>query len=159
VESDGNPLGAAYALDSGDTTLFIEGSTDDTAIEELTFAFLALDWTDFKPPQIASDAECLPSYGVLKYLFLPGEINLGPEPKRLRADSRILPLLAGDRTGEATDIAVSRLEIAGYRPLKLDYRAGVDAMRLAAALLIPVLQGTLPRGVFRKIEEGRKERE
>ncbi len=153
IESKGNPLGAAYGIHAGDATLFIEGSTDDAAIEELMFAFLALDWSEFERPGVESAAAPLPSYGVLKCLFLPGEIKVGAEPRRLLADSRIVPLLTADRIGEATKIAVQRLQIAGFRPLDLTYEAGVDGTRLGAALLIPVLPWTLPRGIFKEPTE------
>ena len=77
-----NPLGASYKLDPGDATLFIEGSVDDGLIEDLLFAFVVLDWKDFKAPDAPRTAEVLPVYAVLKHLFLGGEIHAGAEPVR-----------------------------------------------------------------------------
>ena len=91
--STGNPTGGACAIHPGDATLFIEGSVDDSLIEDLLFAFATLDWEDFIAPSYDRPAEILPTYSALKHLFLPAEITTGPEPKRLRADPRILSLL------------------------------------------------------------------
>jgi CRISPR-associated protein Csx17 len=151
-EADTNPLGAACAIDPGDATLFIEGSVDDSLIEELLFAFLVLDWQGFEPLRHSS-AEVLPIHAVLKCLFLPGEVQRGAEPKRLRADQRILSLLKAGSVEEAAEIAVSRLRIAGLRPLDTAYAGGVDPRRLAASLLIPVWQSKLLAcGIFHEQE-------
>ncbi len=142
AETGGNPLGGACAVDPGDATLFIEESVDDELIEDLLFAFLVFDWTDFQTPKYAA-AEVLPVFAVLKCLFLPGEIHHGGEPKRVAADRRILAALAAGAVEDAGNIAVKRLQIAGLRPLDVRYSGGVDARRVAAALLIPVWQSKL----------------
>ncbi len=152
AEMNKNPVGGSCVVDPGDATLFIEGSVDDSLIEDLLFAFISLDWRDFKTPQHSS-AEVLPVYAVLKCLFLPGEIKRGEDKKRLVADRRILSLLAAGSIEEAASIAVHRLRVAGLRPLEVNYAAGVDPRRLAASLLIPVWQGKLlAAGVFHKEE-------
>lgn len=149
-----NPTGGACALHPGDATLFIEGSFDDGLIEDLLFAFVTLDWKDFSAPQYDRPAEVLPTYSVLKHLFLTGEIMIGPEPKRLRADPRILSLLTAGNVEAATEIAVQRLRIAGFRPLDVSYQGGVDWHRLAASLLIPVWPGkVLASGIFHENEQ------
>ncbi len=154
AEANANPLGGAYAIHPGDATLFIEGSVDDVLIEELLFAFVVFDWQglDFS---LYRSAEVLPTYAVLKHLFLPGEIKIGSEPKRLRADPRILSLLAAGNIADATGIAVHRLRVAGFRPLDVTYNnGGVDPCRLAAALLIPVWSGKrLASGIFHEEEQ------
>lgn len=137
-----NPLGGACEIDPGDATLFIEGSVEDGLIEDLLFAFLVLDWQEVKTPKYRS-VEVLPSYAVLKCLFLAGEIRCGEEPKRLVADRRIPSLLAAGDLKAAADIAVKRLKIAGLRPLAVPYPGGVNARRLAGGLLIPVRQRKL----------------
>jgi CRISPR-associated protein Csx17 len=149
---EGNPTGGACAIHPGDATLFIEGSVCDVLIEDLLFAFCAFNWKEFEAPSYRT-AEVLPTYAVLKHLFLSRAINLRGEPRLLRADPRILPLLLRGDIGDAASIAVSRLRIAGLRPLELPYRGGLDARRLAASLLIPVWQGaTLAAGIFRPEE-------
>ncbi len=98
LECDGNPVGGACATHPGDATLFIEGSVDDAAIDDLLFAFATLDWTGFDGrelrPETCQYHEVLPTYSVLKHLFLPGEITIGPEPKRVRADG-VIAIAAG----------------------------------------------------------------
>ncbi|HWB97545.1 MAG TPA: type I-U CRISPR-associated protein Csx17, partial [Bryobacteraceae bacterium] len=152
AELGANPLGGSCAIDPGDATLFIEGSVDDALIEDLLFAFLALDWKDFVPIRYSS-AEVLPVYAVLKYLFLPGKITRGDESKYLPADRRTLSLLvAGDIAG-AAGIAVHRLRIGGFRPLDVTYPGGIDSARLAAALLFPVrLKKLSTCGIFQQLE-------
>lgn len=153
AEASANPLGGACAIHPGDATLFIEGSVDDVLIEDLLFAFAIFDWKDFETPSYRS-AEVVPTYAVLKSLFLPGEIRIGSEPKRLRADPRILSLLAAEKIEDATDFAVHRLRVAGFRPLTVSYRGGVDPRRLGAALLIPVWSGKLlASGIFHEQEQ------
>jgi CRISPR-associated protein Csx17 len=149
---DSNPLGGACEVHPGDATLFIEGSVDDSLIEDLLFAFLTLDWKGFESPSMPS-VEVLPTYAVLKCCFLAREISWGPEPKNVRADPRILSLLDADSIEDATGIAVNHLRIAGLRPLNVPYSGGIDARRLAAALLIPVWPKTLlAAGVFHRQE-------
>jgi CRISPR-associated protein Csx17 len=157
LESEENPTGAACSIAPGDATLFIEGNVDDDAIEDLAFAFLALDWAGFDATLLrrsAQSANVLPAFAVIKHLFLSGAIERGSESFKLRADARILPLLVrGDLTA-ASAIAVSRLRVAGLRPLQVDYPGGVDGSRLAAALLIPMRSGkALSQGIFIEDEE------
>jgi CRISPR-associated protein Csx17 len=163
LECDGNPVGAAYTTHPGDATLFIEGSTDDAVIEDLLFAFATLDWTGFDSESMHRGyrfSEVLPTYSALKHLFLAGEIKIGPEPKRLRADGRIISLLRAGKIADAASIAVHRLRVAGFRPLEVEYAGGVDARRLAAALLIPVWSGkVLASGIFREEERTTNESE
>lgn len=140
-DSDGNPLGGACAIHPGDVTLFLEGSLDDDLIEDLLFAFVALKWADFEPPPRPRSVEPVPVYQVLKHLFLAGGIEADGESVRLRADMRIVSLLSGGDIAEAARLAVHRLRVARLRPLDVAYAGGVDARRLAAALLIPVWKG------------------
>lgn len=142
AEMGRNPLAAAYEIDPGDVTLFLEGSMDDDRLEDLIFAFQVLDWSDFTSPKCTS-AEVVPVFAVLKCLFLPDGIRRGDERKPLVADRRILSALAAGSVEEAAEIAVKRLRIAGLRPLDVSYAGGVDPRRLAASLLIPVWQGKL----------------
>ena len=136
-ESRNNPVGGACSLTPGDTTAFIEGDVNDELIEDLLFGFTCVNWKDFRSPA-GDGAEVMPIYAVLKYLFLPSEIDVGGEKKRLRSDPRVISLLRAGRTEDAAQLAVQRLRIAGLRPVMTDYYGGVDAQRLAASLLIPI---------------------
>ncbi len=149
-----NPLRGKCQIHPGDATSFIEGSVDEDAIEDLLYAFLTLDWHGFDANILTYPArETLPTYAVLKHLFLPRKVRKGDEPEPILHDSRILALLSANKTDEAAAVAVFRLRVAGLRPLEVDYEGGVDAQRLAGALLIPVRSlGALAEGIF-KIEE------
>ena len=153
-ESETNPTGGACALHPGDVTWFVEGRVDDGLIEELLFAFVTLDWTEFEGFGTAeARRETVPVYAVLKHLFLPGKIDRGPEATWLRADPRILSLLKAGNIEEAARMAVHRLRVAGFRPLDVAYKGGMDARRLAAGLLIPVWPGkALSAGIFHEEE-------
>ena len=105
------------------------------------------------PRPIVQGVEVLPTYAILKHLFLPGEIKIGSEPKRLRADPRILSLLAGGNIKDASEIAVHKRRVAGFRPLAVAYAGGVDSRRLAAALLIPVWSKVAASGIFHEQEQ------
>ncbi len=157
AESDANPLGGACTIHPGEVSLFIECSVNDALVEDLLFAFATLDWTNFKTPSLSDAAvhrEVLPTYAVIKHLFLSREIEQGPEPKRLRADPRVLSLLKAGNIEEAAAMAVTRLRVAGFRPLVVGYAGGMNARRLAASLLIPVLGGrALGSGIFHEKEE------
>jgi CRISPR-associated protein Csx17 len=164
TDDGSNPVSGRCVIHPADATSFIEGSVDDSAIEDLLFAFCALDWSKFDAHELndsrSSRRGVLPVYAVLKHLFLAGEIRIGPEPKKVRADGRVLPLLMANRTEEAAQIAVYRLRVAGFRPLEVDYAGGVDGRRLAGALLIPVRSGkSLAGGIFKEEERENHELE
>lgn len=146
-EFGANPFGGACALHPSDATRYIAGELDEGLLDDLLFAFSTLDWTDFETPRLPEEhwqRGVLPVYAVLKSLFLPGEIqNARGESKRLAADPRILSLLQRNSIDDAAEIAVTRLRIAGFRPLLVAYEGGVDPVRLAASLLIPVWPGSV----------------
>jgi CRISPR-associated protein Csx17 len=147
-----NPLRGRCDIDPGDVTLFIEGSLDDALIEDLLFGFQTLNWKSVESIPHRS-VEVLPVYAVVKALFLPDRIKRGGEFKFLPADRRILSALSAGAIGDAADLAVQRLRIAGLSPLTVPYPGGVDARRLAAALLIPVWAGKLLNaGIFKENE-------
>lgn len=133
-----NPGRASCPLAPGDVTLFIEQAVDDQLIEDLLFGFTCLKWTG----SVSADSpktDILPLYAVLKLLFLPRGLP-GPDGEfiYIKADQRILSLLQAGDIARAAKIAVSRLRVAGLRPLDVDYLGGAHPDRLAAALLIPV---------------------
>lgn len=148
------PFGASYELDPGDATLFIEQSVNDELIEDLLFAFLCLSWAGFRPPRVSSPAVALPIYAVLKQLFLGSAIEVDGERKYIRPDARILSLLRNRDPAAAAGIAVQRLRVSGLAPLMVNYRGGVDPLRLAASLLVPVRPRDLRSAVLNEtIEE------
>jgi CRISPR-associated protein Csx17 len=142
AESEANPLEAGCEIDPGDAALFVDRSVDDRAIEEFLFAFLTLSWKNLRLPAYDT-AKVLPAYAVMKSLFLGRAIPRDGEMKRLAPDLRVLSALGSRSIADAAAIAVNRLRIAEMRPLDVTYSGGVDADRLAAALLIPVWRAKL----------------
>ncbi len=136
--SQQNPFAGAFVLDPGDTTLFIEGATDDESIQDLLFGFTCLKWQGYRQGRVSSEAEAMPVYQLLKHLFLPSPVRWNGEEKRLRYDPRVVSLLRAGRVADAAEVAIHRLRAAGLNPVDAEYEGGVDASRLAAALLIPV---------------------
>src|SRR5262249_27609097 len=138
-----NPFRSRYCVPITDTTLFIDRDVDDDLIEDLLFAFAVVNWSQ-KPLSITPrdrNIEPWPVYALLKHLFLPEPLKTRAGPVLLRADARVISrLTAGDVSG-ASDIALRRLRITNFVPIEGDYAGGVDAQRLAAALLIPVPYG------------------
>lgn len=135
-----NPTGGAFAIDPGDVTVFIEGTMDDSLIEDLFFGFACLRWKRSPNGRRGVNA-VLPVYALLKHLFMAEDLEINGEKKSLRPDPRILPLLRrGDVMG-AAEVAKRRLRAAGLNPIETPYLGGVDEGRLAAALLIPITTG------------------
>jgi CRISPR-associated protein Csx17 len=154
-ETEVNPVAGRCEVHPGDATLFIEGSVDDDLIEELIFAFVTLNWGEFKGMDEAIvAAEVSPVHAVLKALFLPYKVEVNGEGKRLAGDSRIFSMLRAGDVGAACRVAVHRLRVAGLRPLQVEYSGGVDAERLAGSLLIPVWQrSVLGAGILHENEK------
>lgn len=153
-ESEHNPLRGACQVDPGDVTLFVEGSVDDSVIEDLLFAFTCLNWKGYSGGPEGEHAEVLPVFAMLKHLFLASPVEVNGESKLLRADARIPALLRARHLSDAADLAVHRLRVAGLNPLEVEYRGGVDPLRLAASLLVPVRTGAkFSAAVLRDREE------
>jgi CRISPR-associated protein Csx17 len=136
-----NPVGGSCEIRPGDATIFIEGSVDDDLIEDLLFAFTCLNWRGYDDCPTGDTVPALPVYIVLKHLFLASTVEVGGERKRLRSDARVLSLLRANDIEGAAGVALHRLRVAGLNPLKARYLGGVDALRLAASLLIPIRTG------------------
>jgi CRISPR-associated protein Csx17 len=139
-EAKYNPCGGSCRIHPGDITLFIEGSTDDSLIEDLFFGFSVLSWKDVEN-LVGETVDSLPLYQLLKLNFMPGTILISGEQRQVRADSRIVPLLRSGSVADAAAIANLRLRVAGLSPLDIPFFGGFDEMRLAASLLIPVRAG------------------
>ncbi len=155
TEGASNPVCGACAVHPSDATLFVEGLVNDDAIEDLLFAFTTLDWKKFRVDELnyswSSRRGVLPVYAVLKHLFLAEEIQIGAEPKKVRADGRILPLLKANRTEGPLKLRFTGY-VCGLQAAEGDY-AGSHARRPAGALLIPVRFGkSLAAGIFKEEE-------
>jgi len=138
-----NPLRSAYNAPLTDAALFIEGSVDEDMIEDLLFAFSLVNWS--LPVALATppdrSVEVWPVYVLIKQLFLPNPVSTPTGDVFLRSDPRVLSLLCAGDVQAAAELALRRLQVAGLAPVQAQYHGGIDARRLAAALLIPVPYG------------------
>jgi CRISPR-associated protein Csx17 len=148
---DRNPLGSASRANIGDATLFLEDSLDDERIEDLVFAFTLVNWSkdDSGESKRWEDVGVWPVYALLKQLFFAGQVETSEGKKHLMADLGVLASLTGGDVGNAVRIAARRLQNAGLLRAEMQAPVGFDGMRLAAALLIPVPQGTLMQKFLR----------
>lgn len=140
--SEESPFRARYLARPGDVAAFLAGETDDELIENLIFAFV---WAKQSPECFdahgLTDLRLWTNYCVLKQLFAPesqaGVVGANGSV-RIKPDSAIPALLAAGRVADATNVAIRRLRVSGFRPV-MDYGRDVgDGTRLGAALLIPV---------------------
>jgi CRISPR-associated protein Csx17 len=137
-----NPVRSQYLAAATDAGLFLDASLDDALIEDLLFAFSLIKW-DGQSTATApwENVAVWPIYGLLKHLFLPLPIASPSGNVLLRSDTRILSLLSAGDIEAAAEIAMRRLQIAGFAPIRASYGGGVDSHRLAASLAIPVRYG------------------
>ena len=128
---------------------FLKDETDDKLIEDYLFGLVLIDWKQRdvnKEPQSQGEVDVpadLPrAYALLKLLFLPnGRFRRAAqsEPKIIKHEPAIVPLLRANRVREALELAARRLKSSGLTPLADNfYFDGQNGARLAAALLIPI---------------------
>lgn len=147
-ESSGSsPFAARVEVGAQDIARFIEADVDDDMIENLLFAFLATDLVSDTIGSTPADTPLWPAYAIIKHLFLPGPVAAPDGPVQLSPDPSIPALLQAGRVREAVAVAVRRLRIIGLNPVEAEYDAGLDSLRLGAALLIPMFQTARFRAV------------
>jgi CRISPR-associated protein Csx17 len=145
---DAVPLFAQRCARPADVAAFLSGSIDEERLEALLWGAALIDWSK---PSISAPAS-RPGFGwqdfnllprpflLLKVLFMP-ELGLTTDKGRpILPDAALLAALRADDAGRACELAARRLRVSGHTPLldgSLQVR-GLDATRLAAALLIPL---------------------
>lgn len=121
-------------------------AVDDRAIEELLFGFtwVRSPGTEISRKFPAANGPLPRGYSLLKLLFLPGGISrAGEEPVHLVPEPAIVSLLRAGRVTDAVALACRQLRAKGLLPRRVVDDGIVDpawGRRLAAALLIPVMQ-------------------
>jgi CRISPR-associated protein Csx17 len=148
-----NPVRSHYYTAVTDAVMFLDGSVDETLVEDLLFTFSLIKWN--RQPSTTATHENVavwPVYGLLKHLFLP-EPLLSPSGRvLLRSDPRVFSLLLAGDIQAAAEIALRKLQIAGFAPVQASYAGGIDSRRLAASLTIPVRYGTALRNAVLRVE-------
>ncbi len=159
-QSDQSPIDFRRGVRLDVVALFLGGSdyVDDRRIDELLWGLSFVDssrGTELPFQSIAQAAPLPRAYAMLKPLFLPRS------PMRDRtghwqyaqwasgsivSEPNLLPLLRAGRVAEACRIAVRRMRLNGLSPLLqanpadmlCEVGVGLDPLRLAAALLLPL---------------------
>ncbi len=134
------PLWSAVTVAPEDAAAFLRWeNVDESLIEQLLFGLTLVQWYD--PTLETARAELYHSwrpagaiiprnYALLKHLFHP-QVEARPEPS-------ILSLLLAGRTKAACEVAHRRLRNAGLSPRDADFPDELNAVRLAASLLVPI---------------------
>ena len=139
--SEKSPFEAAYRARPQDVADFLSGDLDEDLIEKLLYAFLLARIPSRPARPRIGDCRLWPAYCAMKQLFAP-ESHSGLERANgnvhLKPDLSIPSLLNADRVREATEVAIRRLRVSGFRlSMSQGYDFG-EGPRLGAALLIPV---------------------
>jgi CRISPR-associated protein Csx17 len=147
----GNPLESSYRASAGDVARFLDGPLDDAVTEDLLFAFTLVDWRRGEPIGVSppDEAEVWPVYALLKHLFLAQSVKGTEGEVCLKGDLSLLAALRAGEVSRAAKIAIRRLQNAGLMPVEAEYLGGIDAMRLAGSLLIPVPYNAAMRHICR----------
>lgn len=131
---------------------FLNHHTFDVQIENLLWGLMLVNWQGEETKSSFQDsikyAPTLPrAYALLKLLFLPdGKLRLkaSGEPVEIKHEPTIIPLLRAGRAEEAVQTAVRRMRSSGLAPFTETFDIQEeDAVRFAAALLIPIHQSSV----------------
>jgi CRISPR-associated protein Csx17 len=123
-----------------DVSQFLQGSLDDDLIEDLLFSLAIANIPHTKETSDTKGIEgcrLFPAYCLVKQLFTTTNPKKQEAPKLL-PDISALSLLRAGRAGDAANIAIRRLRIAGINPFLTKGYDSPNALRIAAALLIPI---------------------
>lgn len=140
------PLRSRIYADGADVGTFLDGRTDDVLLEDLLFGLTWVDWRrDAQLGQVRArwarpvePAAIPPAYALLKSVL---------DPRHEWREPRIVPLLLAGKVDQAVQAATARLRVArqqpvSFAPTRRSVRPlpnpSIDAVRLAASLLIPV---------------------
>lgn len=159
---DGNRAGASHLALSfvqcatlDEVATFLSGAVDDERIAELLWGLVLIDQQPAQSARRNLPARENPIlsryYALLKLVFLPGGLLVsqskrvrfareGEKSIRITPELRLLSLVRSGNISRACSIAVQRLRASGLSPLDIqwDEPSGLDGLRLAAALLIPI---------------------
>lgn len=142
---------------------FLAGTVDEARVAELLWGLVLVAQDKAYSEIRFAELEVVPlprAYALLKLLFLPKPLLIGSvvgSERRVRfarmqetgirivPEARVLALLRAGRLDEACRIAAWRLRASGLAPMPIDWEdvGSTDGLRLAAALLMPIREGSL----------------
>ncbi len=150
------PLDSLATVSLETVSAFLDEQLDDRRIEDLLWGLMLTERVGHhNMPVLKPDRPVSRAYALLKWLFLPRPLLVKNEEIAVRPEPAVLHRLRAGRLGEACTIAMRRLRASGLQPMPGPIRghgvrddnwreldnmgiAGIDPMRLAAALLIPI---------------------
>lgn len=147
------PFYSPLQADSTAVAAFLRRETDDGRIARLLVALSFAEMPDALPKwEVETDDDLPAAYSILKPLFVDDStlnwMNLLPEGRNLPLSQTIPNLLGAGRIDEAVRTAWRRQRASGmYLPRGAvpSVSVGIDGLRLAAALMIPLPVSDLNR--------------
>lgn len=154
--AEGKPLSGLPAADLAAVMAFLQGETDDRRIAGMLAGLVNVKLPQYLPRRETPTDQPFAVFGLMKALFTPDSIlqklALLPSDGHLPLPREVVTLLKtgnSEQVNRAIEIAWRRLRIAGLKlpshPRQPPELVGIDSVRLAAALMIPLAIGDLVR--------------
>jgi CRISPR-associated protein Csx17 len=146
-----HPLRSSISLHPCDAILLLQGRFDEIALEELLWG---MTWIDWGPSDARSDAirkvqrrwsvpltyEPIPrGWSMLAATLYPGMSNAAGEAVELKPRSDHISLLRAGRYNDAVRTAQRRLFASGVPVRRATMQEGLEGVKVAASLAVPVM--------------------
>jgi CRISPR-associated protein Csx17 len=170
VNTEYNPLWGALQLSPKDICALIVGEIDEPLVEDLLFGFTWIRWVDTETVRKVqkdlmmqkgwgrptADHLVPRSFALLKLLFLPGEIERNGEMITIKPEPSIIPRMRAGHIHDACKVAGRRLTSVSLIPITTDFPDGIEGIRIAAALLLPIRGEKEIMNLILRPQEGKK---
>jgi CRISPR-associated protein Csx17 len=154
---DNFPLSSKIKIKPEYATLLIDGKIDADTLENLIYGLMWINWEgyadDKKIIDQAIDGRIYSEYATIKLLYIDNKIKVNDENIELKGDSRIIGILKGNNVENAYMTAFNKIRSRNINIISQDLFSGLDGIKLAAALLIPVYYKKLEKLVLKNIKE------
>lgn len=132
--TDRVPLKSRVEIPAQDACAILDGRADAGLVEDLIFGLSVVRWENHFPWRApVDDSRISREWALLKHLYMADQ-------KGMKSESGIIKLLCANKVSEACDLAKRRLRISERVPVNVAYANHEDGVRLAAALLVPVIR-------------------
>jgi|AADL01.1.fsa_nt_gi CRISPR-associated protein Csx17 len=154
---DDFPLRSKIKIKPEYATLLIDGKIDADTLENLIYGLMWINWEgyayDKKIIDQAIDGRIYSEYATIKLLYIDNKIKVNDENIELKGDSRIIGILKGNNVENAYMTAFNKIRSRNINIIYQDLFSGLNGIKLAAALLIPVCYMKLENLVLKNIKE------
>lgn len=151
------PLRSKIKIKPEYATLLIDGKIDADTLENLIYGLMWINWGECKDDEIiinqAINELIYSEYATIKLLYIDNKIKINDEDIELKGDSRIIGILKGNNVENAYMTAFNKIRSRNINIIFQDLFSGLDGIKLAAALLIPVYYKKLENLVLKNIKE------